>query len=48
MNEELIRSGWEAAGFKLETIKGKVVKITFDDNFKEYLRTEASKNQQNQ
>lgn len=48
MNEELIRSGWEATGFKLETNKGKVVKITFNDNFKEYLRKEASKNQQNQ
>lgn len=48
MNEELIRSCWEATGFKLETNKGEVVKITFDDDFKEYLRTEASKNQQNQ
>lgn len=48
MNEELLRSGWEATGFKLETNKGKVVKITFNDDFKKYLRAEASKNQQNQ
>ncbi|KAK8898616.1 hypothetical protein M9Y10_000908 [Tritrichomonas musculus] len=39
MNEELFRCGWEATGFKLETNKGKVEKITFDYN---------SKNQQNQ
>ncbi|KAK8864901.1 hypothetical protein M9Y10_010428 [Tritrichomonas musculus] len=43
MNEELLRSGREATGFKLEKNKGKVVIITFDDNFKEYVRTEALK-----
>ena len=48
INEELIRSSWEATGFKLETNKGKFVKITFEDKFKEYLLSGASKNQQSQ
>ena len=34
ITEELIRSGLESTGFKLEFLDGEVKKITFDDGFK--------------
>lgn len=41
ISEELIRSGWEATGFKLNVSDGEVLTITFDDSFKKMLLAEA-------
>ncbi len=48
ITEELIRSGWESTGFKLELVDGEVNKITFDDGFKRMLLAEASGESENQ
>lgn len=48
ITEELIRSGWESTGFKLELVDGEVNKITFDDDFKRMLLGEASGESENQ
>ena len=34
VTEELIKSSWEATGFKLEIYNGIVVKYDFSNNFK--------------
>ena len=41
MNEELIRSSWEATGFKLNVSKGRVCGYPFSDDFKSLLKAEA-------
>lgn len=40
MSQELIKSGWEAAGFNLTLKYGCVTNISFDDEFKNKLREE--------
>ena len=41
INSELIRSSWEATGFKLNLYNGDVASFSFSDDFKELLRSEA-------
>lgn len=40
MNEELIKSSWEAAGFKINILRGVVTGYEFKEEFKERLRSE--------
>ena len=42
MFDEIIKSGWEKAGFKLNLENGDVVSYEFSDEFKEFLRSEAT------
>ena len=42
MNDELIRSSWEGAGFHLNLDQGNVVSYTFLQEFKDFLRSEAT------
>ena len=39
--DEIIQSGWEKAGFKLNVEEGEVVSYEFLDEFKEFLRSQA-------
>ncbi|KAK8899501.1 hypothetical protein M9Y10_001817 [Tritrichomonas musculus] len=41
MFDELIRSGWESAGFKINIVNGDVSSYTFCDEFKAFLRSQA-------
>ena len=48
VTEELIKSSWEATGFKLEIYNGIVVKYEFSNDFKVKLRNEAFHTEFNQ
>ena len=41
MSQELIKCGWEATGFNLALENGRVIDITFDNEFKNKLRAEC-------
>lgn len=41
MFDEQIRAGWETAGFKIAIENGDVVSYTFEEGFKEFLRSQA-------
>lgn len=43
MSQELIKSGWEATGFKINLEKGKVTSVSFKEEFKTRLRSESKK-----
>ena len=40
-NDEVIQSGWEKAGFKMNIDKGEIVSYEFSDGFKTFLRSQA-------
>lgn len=40
-NDEVIQSGWEKAGFKLNINEGEIVSYEFSDGFKDFLRSQA-------
>ena len=42
MIDELIRSSWEGAGFHLNLDQGDVVSYSFSQEFKDFLRAEAT------
>ena len=44
-SQELIQSGWEATGFHLSLKVGKVIDVTFKEEFKEILRSECRNSQ---
>lgn len=45
LSQELIQSGWEATGFHLSLKDGKVIDVTFKEEFKEILRSECRNSQ---
>lgn len=40
-NDEVIQSGWEKAGFKLNINEGEIVSYEFSEGFKDFLRSQA-------
>ena len=41
VNDELIKSGWEKAGFIFEIEQGDIVSYQFSEDFKEFIRSQA-------
>ena len=41
VNDELIKSGWEKAGFIFEIEQGNIVSYQFSEDFKEFIRSQA-------